>query len=149
MPHPGMVIVGAGEAGARAASALRENGWHGPVTLIGDEIHPPYERPPLSKAVMVAETDPLATTILSDERLKDQDIRLLCGCAAVAIDRPGRTVVLADGRRVPYGKLLLATGSDAGGSRLKARARRTCSTSANSPMPWRCARGCGRVAISL
>ena len=66
MPEPGMVIIGAGEAGARAASALRENGWSGPVTLIGDEAHPPYERPPLSKAVMVSDEDPLATTILSD-----------------------------------------------------------------------------------
>ena len=48
--HPGMVIVGAGEAGARAAFALREQGWTGLVTLIGEEIHAPYERPPLSKA---------------------------------------------------------------------------------------------------
>jgi 3-phenylpropionate/trans-cinnamate dioxygenase ferredoxin reductase subunit len=110
---PGMVIVGAGEAGARAASALRENGWAGPITLIGDELHPPYERPPLSKAVMVSDEDPLATTILSDERLKEHDIELLCGCAAVAIDRAAREVVLADGRRVPYARLLLATGSGA------------------------------------
>ena len=49
----GMVIVGAGECGARAALALRENGYEGPVTLIGDEPHLPYERPPLSKAAML------------------------------------------------------------------------------------------------
>ena len=49
MPQRGMVIVGAGECGARAALALREPGYDGPVTLIGDEPHLPYERPPLSK----------------------------------------------------------------------------------------------------
>ena len=48
----GIVIVGAGECGARAAFALRENGYTGPVTLIGDELHLPYERPPLSKTAM-------------------------------------------------------------------------------------------------
>ncbi len=54
MQH-GMVIIGAGECGARAAFALRENGYEGPVTLIGDEPHLPYERPPLSKDVMVSD----------------------------------------------------------------------------------------------
>ncbi|HEY9346866.1 MAG TPA: FAD-dependent oxidoreductase, partial [Inquilinus sp.] len=60
----GMVIVGAGEAGARAAAALREEGWDGPVTLVGGEVHPPYERPPLSKAALLAEAEPVATTVL-------------------------------------------------------------------------------------
>ena len=50
----GMVIVGAGECGARAALALRENGYQGPVTLVGDEPHQPYERPPLSKDMLIA-----------------------------------------------------------------------------------------------
>ena len=113
MPDAGMVIVGAGEAGARAAGALRENGWSGPVTLIGDEAHPPYERPPLSKAVMVADAEPPATFILSDEHIRDQNLDLLCGCPATAIDRARRAVILADGRRIPYQKLLLATGSEA------------------------------------
>src|SRR5688500_8962065 len=53
-----MVIVGAGEAGARAALALREAGYSGPVTLIGEEPHLPYERPPLSKAAMTAVIEP-------------------------------------------------------------------------------------------
>ena len=61
---PGMVIVGAGEAGARAAVALRECGYDGPVTLVGEEPHHPYERPPLSKTVMTAAGDPIAATIL-------------------------------------------------------------------------------------
>jgi 3-phenylpropionate/trans-cinnamate dioxygenase ferredoxin reductase component len=66
-----MVIVGAGEAGARAAIALRETNWAGPITLIGDEAHPPYERPPLSKAVMTSEASPTAPFILREGQLKD------------------------------------------------------------------------------
>ena len=54
----GMVIIGAGECGARAAFALREAGYAGPVTLIGEEPHLPYERPPLSKAAMTCEDRP-------------------------------------------------------------------------------------------
>ncbi len=77
---PGMVIVGAGEAGARAAMTLREQGWKGPVTLIGDEAGMPYERPPLSKAVMVAEADPTAAPFILDEvLLRDAGITHLAG----------------------------------------------------------------------
>src|SRR6187431_2934135 len=108
-----MVIVGAGEAGARAAMALREQGWTGPVTLIGDEAGMPYERPPLSKAVMVAETDPTAPFILDETRLRDADITHLGGCTVVSIDRDRHCVTLGDGREVSYGKLLLATGATA------------------------------------
>lgn len=52
-----MLIIGAGQCGARAALTLREQGYDGPVTLIGDEAHLPYERPPLSKDAMVSEAD--------------------------------------------------------------------------------------------
>ena len=62
----GMVIVGAGECGARAALALRENGYAGPVTLIGDEVHLPYERPPLSKTGMTEGDAPVAK-LIADE----------------------------------------------------------------------------------
>src|SRR5690349_20835096 len=110
---PGMVIVGAGEAGARAAMALREQGWTGAVTLIGDEAGMPYERPPLSKAVMVADAAPAAPFILDEERLKANAITHLSGCPAVRIDRDRKAVVLADGARIPYLKLLLATGAHA------------------------------------
>lgn len=51
MNEAGMVIIGAGEAGARAAVELRTQGWSGPITLIGEEKHAPYERPPLSKKI--------------------------------------------------------------------------------------------------
>lgn len=103
-----MVIVGAGECGARAALALRENGWAGPVTLIGGEAHAPYERPPLSKAVL---TDADAPTPRSCPLPDDVDVRV--DAVATRIDRDRHEVVLADGRRVGYARLLVATGANA------------------------------------
>ena len=108
---PGMVIVGAGECGARAAQALREAGWTGVITLIGEETLPPYERPPLSKAVMVSEGAPTAAHPLSAEAAAQKGITLLLGTPVAEIDRAGHEVMLADGRRIPYLKLLLATGA--------------------------------------
>ncbi len=105
----GMVIVGAGECGVRAALALREGGYDGPVVLVGSEPHAPYERPPLSKETM-AEESPLPKTIASRESLDQAGIEWIGGIEAVAIDREGRQVGLADGRSLPYDKLLLATG---------------------------------------
>ncbi|MFC5470521.1 NAD(P)/FAD-dependent oxidoreductase [Cohnella suwonensis] len=106
-----MVIVGAGEAGARAASELRARGWTGDVTMIGEERRAPYERPPLSKSQLADAKRPAPTTILSAEKLEELNITLLSGDAAVRIDRIGHKVVLESGREVPYGKLLLATGA--------------------------------------
>jgi 3-phenylpropionate/trans-cinnamate dioxygenase ferredoxin reductase subunit len=109
----GIVIIGAGEAGARAAAALRENDYTGPVTLIGEERHLPYERPPLSKAAMTAIDEPNAATIMSEEQLAAHGIRHLSGVMVTEIDRAGHLVALDDGSRIPYAKLLLATGARA------------------------------------
>ncbi len=111
MNPPGMVIVGAGEAGARAAVALRENGFVGSVTLIGEESHRPYERPPLSKAAMTAEADPDATYIVDETRLADHAIEHRAGATVVGVAREARRVLLQDGTDLPYDKLLLATGA--------------------------------------
>jgi 3-phenylpropionate/trans-cinnamate dioxygenase ferredoxin reductase subunit len=59
----GMVILGAGEAGANAAIELRNQGWSGRITLIGKECRTPYERPPLSKSVMISDSEPSPTYI--------------------------------------------------------------------------------------
>jgi 3-phenylpropionate/trans-cinnamate dioxygenase ferredoxin reductase subunit len=107
----GIVIIGAGEAGARAAAALRENNYTGPVTLIGAERHLPYERPPLSKAVMTATEEPSVATILTEAQLAEHGIRHLAGVVVTEIDRVGHAVLLDDGSRLPYAKLLLATGA--------------------------------------
>ena len=107
----GIVIIGAGETGARAAAALRENHYAGPVTLIGEEHHLPYERPPLSKAAMTGADEPIAATIMSEEQLAAHGIRHLSGVMVTEIDRARHSVMLDDGTRLPYAKLLLATGA--------------------------------------
>ena len=111
MAEPGMVIIGAGEAGAGAATALREYGWIGLVTLIGEETHPPYERPPLSKAVMLADDEPALPLIGHGARFADLSIAYIAATRVTAIDRAAKTVRLDDGRALPYAKLLLATGA--------------------------------------
>jgi 3-phenylpropionate/trans-cinnamate dioxygenase ferredoxin reductase component len=108
---PGMVIVGAGECGIRAAIALREAGSSGPLTLIGSESRLPYERPPLSKEVIAAATAPEPKTIATREQLAAVTIGVIAGNTAVRIDRQEKMVKLADGTSVPYQKLLLATGA--------------------------------------
>jgi 3-phenylpropionate/trans-cinnamate dioxygenase ferredoxin reductase subunit len=107
----GMVIVGAGEAGAWAAITLREQGWNGPVTLIGAEDRPPYERPPLSKAVLLAEAEPAPATVLDRDRAAALGIELILGAEVTAIDRAARSITLAGGRALRYSRLLLATGA--------------------------------------
>jgi 3-phenylpropionate/trans-cinnamate dioxygenase ferredoxin reductase subunit len=107
----GMLIVGAGECGARAALTLRERGYDGPVMLIGDEPHLPYERPPLSKDAMVSEAEPLPKLVGDREHFAARRIECVTGTSAVAIDRARRRVALADGRALAYDKLLLATGA--------------------------------------
>jgi 3-phenylpropionate/trans-cinnamate dioxygenase ferredoxin reductase subunit len=106
----GMVIVGAGECGGRAALALRDLGFDGPVTLVGDEPYLPYERPPLSKDAMAGEA-PEIKAIASDEVLAERSIRHIHSVQAVAIDRAAHVVRLSEDSVLPYDKLLLATGS--------------------------------------
>jgi 3-phenylpropionate/trans-cinnamate dioxygenase ferredoxin reductase subunit len=105
-PNAGMVVVGAGECGTRAAFALRENGWTGPVTLVGGEAEIPYERPPLSKTGTF-------TPICDDERLRAVDVTYLPGVHATDVDTDRHTVALDDGRTLAYDQLLLATGATA------------------------------------
>jgi 3-phenylpropionate/trans-cinnamate dioxygenase ferredoxin reductase subunit len=105
-----MVIIGAGECGGRAALALRDLGFEGPVTLVGDEPHPPYERPPLSKDAMASDA-PAIKAIASDEMLAGKSIRHIHSVQAMAIDRAAHSVRLSDSSVLAYDKLLLATGS--------------------------------------
>ncbi|WP_189379518.1 MULTISPECIES: FAD-dependent oxidoreductase [unclassified Mesorhizobium] len=105
-----MVIIGAGECGGRAALTLRDLGYEGPVTLVGDEPHLPYERPPLSKEAMTGPA-PAIKSITSDAVLAERSIRHIHSVRAVAIDRAERLVRLSDGSSLRYDKLLLATGS--------------------------------------
>ena len=112
-----IVIVGASLAGGSAAVALREQGYTGELTLIGDEVHRPYERPPLSKALMQGEVD--EPDWVADEAFWADKATLLVGTLATRIDRD-RKVVAAGGDDHPYDRLIIATGLDpttAGASR--------------------------------
>jgi len=107
----GMVIVGAGECGARAALTLREQGWDGNLTLIGEELLPPYERPPLSKAVMVTDPEPAPAHPLTEQGAQEKRIDLIRGARVARVDRDTHEIVFDDDRRLAYRKLLLATGA--------------------------------------
>ncbi len=108
-----IVIVGAGECGAAAAAALRDNGFAGSLTLVGAESLPPYERPPLSKASLVSADEPTPVLAATAERLADLDVAFISGIAVEVIQRDDRVVRLADARELPYDRLLLATGARA------------------------------------
>lgn len=105
----GMVIIGAGECGTRAALALREAGYGGAVALIGAEPHAPYERPPLSKDAITAEGS-APKAISGSARLAEAGIDFRPSRKALRIDRTARHLYL-DGETLPYERLLLATGS--------------------------------------
>jgi 3-phenylpropionate/trans-cinnamate dioxygenase ferredoxin reductase subunit len=107
-----IVIVGAGEAGGRAAVALRAAGFAGRIVLVGEEAHAPYERPPLSKAAITDPATPAPVIIGDGGRLTELGVEQMAA-AALAIDRSARRVELADGRRLGYDALVLATGARA------------------------------------
>ncbi|HJV13498.1 MAG TPA: FAD/NAD(P)-binding oxidoreductase [Propionibacteriaceae bacterium] len=103
-----IVIIGAALAGASAALALRDQGYQGELTLIGEEGQLPYERPPLSKAVLIGSTDE-PDWVGDETTYADKGISLRLGTTATRIDR-ARKVVVASRTEYPYDKLLIATG---------------------------------------
>jgi NADPH-dependent 2,4-dienoyl-CoA reductase/sulfur reductase-like enzyme len=103
-----VVIVGASLAGLRTAEALRAGGHDGAITVIGDEAQDPYDRPPLSKQVLLGLAPARETRLPRLRHLDDVDWRL--GVPATALDREERQVHLADGRAVDYDRLVIATG---------------------------------------
>jgi 3-phenylpropionate/trans-cinnamate dioxygenase ferredoxin reductase subunit len=105
------VIVGAGLAGAKAAETLRAQGFSGRITLFGDEPHRPYERPPLSKGLLLGATTEDDTFVHEQGWYADNDVQLRTGCRVESIDRTELTVTASDGSVTGYHKLLLATGS--------------------------------------
>ena len=107
------LIIGAGQAGGWAAVTLRQAGFAGRILLIGAEPWLPYERPPLSKAVLTAEIEPPIAYFRDSARYGEHGIDLLLGCRAVAVDATARRVRLADGQTLAYNRLLLATGGRA------------------------------------
>jgi 3-phenylpropionate/trans-cinnamate dioxygenase ferredoxin reductase component len=104
-----IVIIGAALAGASAAIALRDQGYQGELTVIGEEGELPYERPPLSKAVLIGERDE-PDWVAEEATYEDKGISLKFGTTATRIDR-SRKVVVASRTEYPYDKLLIATGA--------------------------------------
>ncbi|MEU6088780.1 FAD/NAD(P)-binding oxidoreductase [Streptomyces sp. NPDC047085] len=107
-----VVVIGAGQAGHQTAASLRDRGHQGPLTLVGDEGVPPYERPPLSKAYLTGEADASQLWLRPETFYERHAITRVTG-TAVALDRTARTVRLADGTRLDYDHLVLATGARA------------------------------------
>jgi 3-phenylpropionate/trans-cinnamate dioxygenase ferredoxin reductase subunit len=106
-----IVIIGAGLAGATAATELREQGYEGRVVLLGAEEHPPYERPPLSKSYLLGE-DPFEKALVHPLTwYDDHDVDLRLGVTATGLDTDAHTVTTASGD-LTYERLLLATGAE-------------------------------------
>ena len=105
------VIVGASLAGAKAAQTLRDEGFDGRLVLVGEERERPYERPPLSKGYLMGKDAREQIYVHPPQWYAEHDVDLWLGMAVAAVDPFAREVTLADGSRIGYGKLLLATGS--------------------------------------
>jgi 3-phenylpropionate/trans-cinnamate dioxygenase ferredoxin reductase component len=109
--EPTFLIVGGGLAGAIAAQTLREEGFDGRITLLGDESHRPYERPPLSKDYLQGKTDRDSIFAHPEPWYADHAVELRLGTAVTSLDPASRTVTTATGVQLGYDKLLLTTGS--------------------------------------
>ncbi len=106
-----VVVIGAGLAGAKTAEALRAQGYAGAITLIGDEPHLPYERPPLSKDYLQGKAERGTVFVHPEQWYADNSVSVLRSTHATAIHRTSSTVALGDGTELPYDKLVIATGS--------------------------------------
>ncbi len=122
MMNAPLIIVGAGHAGGRAALTLREEGYTGRLILIGDELHLPYERPPLSKGLLQGTADLAGYSLCDSARLAELGIEHIAGNPVTHLEPQQHRLQLADGQWLPYAGLLLATGG---------RARRLPQTQAN------------------
>ncbi len=112
-PAAHVVILGAGHAGGTAAALLRQYGHTGPITLVGEEPIPPYQRPPLSKAWLKGEANAEDLELKDASFYPEHDIDFRPNTRAVSLNRGDRTVSLSDGSQVGYDALILATGARA------------------------------------
>jgi 3-phenylpropionate/trans-cinnamate dioxygenase ferredoxin reductase subunit len=137
-----IVIIGAGQAGVMTAEALRSGGFAGAITLLGDEPHGPYHRPPLSKAWLAGEIGEAQLVMRAPEMLAKKAITLRTGTTATAIDRAAQTVHLANGETLAYTGLVLATGATP-------RTLSLPGTDAPNVLPLRSRDDAGRIAEHL
>src|SRR4029077_2101836 len=107
------IIVGAGQAGGWAAIGMRQAGYQGRILMIGEEPWRPYERPPLSKAVLTEDPEPPVAYFHTQERYTELRIDLLLGVEVTEVDPAAHRIRLADGQRFEYDRLLLPLGGRA------------------------------------
>jgi NADPH-dependent 2,4-dienoyl-CoA reductase/sulfur reductase-like enzyme len=105
-----VLIVGACASGLSTVEALRRQGFLGGITVLGDELHAPYDRPPLSKQVLSGEWHPDRAALRTAEVLADLDADLVLGDSATELDVPSRTVSTAGGRKLHADVIVIATG---------------------------------------
>jgi len=106
-----IIIAGAGHAAGQATVSLRQGGFKGRIVMIGEEAYLPYQRPPLSKKFLAGELDLERMYVRHQKFYDEHDIDLRLSTRVEKIDRAGATVTLSDGGKLPYDRLLLATGS--------------------------------------
>jgi len=106
-----ILVVGAGLAGLRAAEALRAGGFDGRIQMVGEELHRPYDRPPLSKKLLGGQWEPDRIVLRNPDQLDALQLDWVLGRRAIALDVDTREVTLDDGARLAYDGLVLAVGS--------------------------------------
>ena len=106
-----VIIVGAGQAAAECATALRAGGYSAPITIVGDEPYLPYQRPPLSKDFLSGKSTFEKLLLRPEEFWRAQNVALELGSLVKSIDRQGKRIILAPGHTIDYGTLVLATGT--------------------------------------
>ncbi|MSX02497.1 MAG: FAD-dependent oxidoreductase, partial [Actinobacteria bacterium] len=109
----GVVIAGGGLSAQRCAEALRQGGYEGPVRIVSSEAHAPYDRPPLSKALLAGEKGRDDVALRPSDWHGDQQVELLLGDGAAGLDLDGRRLILESGATLDYEHLVIATGSRA------------------------------------
>jgi len=107
----GMVIIGAGHAAGQAAASLRQEKYEGAITIIGDEPHIPYQRPPLSKQYLSGEQDLSRVYLRPEKFYADKDITLKLSTRVTSLDTSAQQITLDDGSSLEYDKLIISTGS--------------------------------------
>ena len=107
----GIVIIGGGLAGGQAALTLREEGYEGPVTVLAEEAHLPYQRPPLSKGFLAGTEDESAVFLQPDSFYSEANLRVMEGTRATAVHSQQHEVLTDAGEPLTYEKLLIATGA--------------------------------------
>jgi 3-phenylpropionate/trans-cinnamate dioxygenase ferredoxin reductase subunit len=110
--NPHIVIVGAGHAGGTAAVLLRQFGYQGEITMIGEEPFAPYQRPPLSKAYLKGAVQPDTLKLRPESYYTDNKVDARFGTSVAAIRRDSKTVLLSTGETIAYDWLILATGCE-------------------------------------